>query len=64
MNATEYNRRRGQTCPKCEGVQEKGRSDDGDPVWVCRCCGAEEPRQVRRSRKRRELDETLNGLIG
>lgn len=60
---TEHNRRRGKYCPECTGVQEKAIDVEGRPVWVCRCCGAEEPRQIRRSRKKRQLDETLKQLL-
>jgi len=39
-------------CPANENwtnVHDRATSEDGSPVWRCRCCGTEQPRRIRRS---------------
>lgn len=44
------------------GWWHKDRDEDGKPIWRCTCCGRATPRQIRMSKRRREIKETLEGL--
>jgi hypothetical protein len=50
-------------CPKCcpeteswTNIHDRATSEDGSPVWRCRCCSNELPRRTRRSAITVELE--------
>ena len=58
-------KRRGGRCKSCGGFQDMGLdwAHDDRPVWVCRCCGAVEPRIKRLSAKRKRLNKIFDEML-
>ena len=56
--------RKNKTCKSCGGDLFKHSFDKNDnPVWECACCFNQTPRQVRVSKKQKEINNLFDDLV-
>lgn len=56
--------RKNNPCKNCGGTFFDGsRTDDDQPIWTCRNCYEETPRQVRKSAKRKEVEALIDEML-